>query len=313
MFANAMLRSGNNDPQSVHSSETMEVAGPGGTKLHLEFYGRADAPILLLTHGWSMDSTEWFYARQELSAKYRLIVWDLPGLGLSSQPDDRDFSLDRMAQCLQAVVATAKGKPVILVGHSIGGMINLTFARLFPGMLGREVAGLVQLDTSYTNPVKTTKNSETSQALQKPVAEPILHGMIALSPVVRAMNWLSYQNGSAHAMNAKSAFAGAETSGQVDYVSRKQAEASPAVVARGTLAMFHWDATPVLPTIPVPVLVLVGEQDTTTLPVASEHMRDTMPKATLVKTSPAAHYALLEQHAKIDAEIDRFAATVFHR
>ena len=70
--------------------------------------------------------------------------------------------------------------------------------------------------------------------------------MIFLSLVLRIMNWLSYENGLAYVQNAHGSFAGSETRGQVDLVSRYQFESSPAVVACGTLAMFHWDATPVL-------------------------------------------------------------------
>lgn len=83
---------------------------------------------------------------------------DLPELGESKQPRDRDYALEKMAVDLHSVVALANGKPVVLVGHS-GGMINLTFARLYPELCGTQLAGTVQLDTTYTNPVRTTKNS----------------------------------------------------------------------------------------------------------------------------------------------------------
>jgi hypothetical protein len=71
-------------------------------------------------------------------------------------------------------------------------MINLRFCRLFPGRLGRQVSGIVEVDTSYTDPVTTTQNAGLSEALQKPVGEPILHIMIRTFPLVRAMNFLSH-------------------------------------------------------------------------------------------------------------------------
>jgi pimeloyl-ACP methyl ester carboxylesterase len=215
-----------------------------------------------------------------------------------------------MAGDLHSVVALAKGKPVVLVGHSVGGMINLTFARLYPELLGTEVVGMVQLDTTYTNPVRTTKNSGVSLALQKPVAEPLLHAMIALSPVIHAVNWLSYQEGLTHLRNAQSSFAGAETRGQLDLLSRSQAEASPAVVARGTLAMFHWDATSVLKQVQIPVLIVVGQEDTTTLPSASETMRNSIARSDLEAVHPGAHYALLERNDAVDSAIARFASSI---
>jgi pimeloyl-ACP methyl ester carboxylesterase len=297
---------GSDEPVALRGTPH-DLTRTDGTKIHVETFGPADGPTVVLTHGWSMDSTEWYYAKRQLANRFRLITWDLPGMGASAQPRDRDLALDQMASDLRAVLSVANGRPVVLVGHSIGGMINLTFCHLYPEFLGSAVVGVVQIDTSYTNPVRTTKNSRLSLALQKPVAEPLLHAMILLSPIVRVVNWLSYQEGLTYMRNAHSSFAGAETRGQVDLVSRSQSEASPAVVARGTLAMFHWDASDVLPLINVPVLILVGERDTTTLPSASEHMHAAIPASQLQIVAPGAHYSLLEQNKAIDAAFAQFA------
>lgn len=300
--------SGKDEPRELESGVVQYLQRPDGTKIRAEVFGRSDAPTLVFTHGWGTSQTEWYYAKRDLMGQFRLIFWDLRGLGKSSQPEDRDYALEKMASDLESVLTLANGKPVVLVGHSIGGMINLTFCRMFPARLGRDVSGIVQVDTSYTNPVTTTKNAGFSRALQKPFAEPMLHAMIWFSPLVRVMNWLSYQNGTSQMMNAKSGFAGSETWGQVELVSRYGYEFPPSVVARGTLAMFHWDAKTVLPHIGVPVLLLVGEQDTTTLPSASEYMQHAIPNASLEKVSPSAHYGLLEQNARYDSVIARFAS-----
>jgi pimeloyl-ACP methyl ester carboxylesterase len=298
---------GQDEPRAV-SGEPKSLALADGTKIHAEVYGPADGPILVFTHGWGTSSTEWYYAKRHLSDRYRLILWDLPGLGESAQPADRNFALERMASDLHTVLSLANSESVVLVGHSIGGMINLTFCRLYPELVGSQIAGIAQVDTTYTNPVKTTKGAAFSLAIQKPLAEPILYAMIPLSPFVRAMNWMSYQNGSAYLLNAQSSFAGSETRGQIDLVSRYQYRSSPAVVARGTLAMFHWDATPVLPHVNTPVLIIVGDQDTTTLPSASEQMQKAIPKARLQRVSPSAHYGLLEQNDTYDAALAQFAS-----
>ena len=304
---------GNDEPQALRTGSPSEVSGSDGTKIHVELYGLADGPILVFTHGWGTNSTEWYYAKRQLADRFRLVLWDLPGLGESNQPEDRNFALERMAAHLHSVLSVVNGKPVVLVGHSIGGMINLTFCRLYPELLGTQIAGIAQLDTSYTNPVRTTKGAAFSLSIQKPIAEPILHAMVYLSPLVRLTNWLSYENGLLYLENAQSSFAGSETRGQLDLVSRYQFESSPAVVARGTLAMFHWDASPVLPRVNTPVLILVGKQDTTTLPSASEHMQMTMPRASLQTVDPSAHYGLLEQNITYDAAVAQFALACLKR
>jgi pimeloyl-ACP methyl ester carboxylesterase len=81
-------------------------------------------------------------------------------------------------------------------------------------------------------------------------------------------------------------------------------------VARGTLAMFDWDATPVLPHVNTPVLIIVGQQDTTTLPSASEYMNQSIPQSELRSVSPSAHYGLLEQNDRYDATVAQFASAL---
>jgi pimeloyl-ACP methyl ester carboxylesterase len=300
---------GAEEPHALQGA-VQELTRPDGTKIHVEVFGSDNAPQLVLTHGWGTTSTEWYYMKKHLADRFRVIVWDLPGLGQTEQPKDGSDSLEQMATDLNQVLSIAQGKAVVLVGHSIGGMTNLTFAKLYPESLGSQVKGVVQIDTTYTNPVRTTSHSRLNVALQKPLAEPILHLMIPFSPIVRIVNWISYEEGILYLKNASSSFAGSETRGQVDLVSRTQAQSSPGVVARGTLAMFHWDGTTVLPQINVPVLILVGKQDTTTLPSASATMQRSMPIAQMQVIDPSSHYALLEKNEVVNDAIAQFAAVV---
>ena len=61
-----------------------------------------------------------------------------------------------MADDLRAVVWATPG-PVILVGHSIGRMINLTFADRYPDLLGSKVKRIVVMNSTYTNPTSTKR------------------------------------------------------------------------------------------------------------------------------------------------------------
>ncbi|HEX4164799.1 MAG TPA: alpha/beta hydrolase [Bryobacteraceae bacterium] len=99
----------------------------------------------------------------------------------------------------------------------------------------------------------------------------------------------------------------------MDLIARYGYESSPDVVARGTLAMFHWDAKEELARISVPVLVLVGQQNTTTLPSASVYMHQHIPRAQLEAISPSAHYGLLEQNGRFNGAISRFAGHLLEK
>ena len=90
--------------------------------------------------------------KRELAGDFRLIVWDEPGLGVF-HPSNLT-RLQHRKPCAQsgAVLALAGDKPALLLGHSIGGMIILTFCRLFPSALGSRVSGLV---LSHTTPTES--------------------------------------------------------------------------------------------------------------------------------------------------------------
>jgi pimeloyl-ACP methyl ester carboxylesterase len=294
-------------PTSARDGHIDRLRRPDGTELQIERYGRADGPVLVCTHGWGTDSTEWYYLKRQLSDRFQIIVWDLPGVGESTRPDTNDYSLEKFARDLDAVIELANGQPVILVGHSIGGMTTLTFCRLFPEALGTRVAGLVLVHTTYTNPVRTTTLARLNTALERPVLVPLLYLMIWLSPVVRIMNWLSYVNGSAHLSTKLSGFAGTETWQQVDFASRYGLYLSPAVLARGMFGMLRYDATATLKTIRIPTLVVVANRDPVCKPEASERISQDVPTADLTPLVPAKHMGFMEHHSQFAALVGDFA------
>ncbi|HEY9640406.1 MAG TPA: alpha/beta hydrolase [Coleofasciculaceae cyanobacterium] len=303
-------RPGKDEPKPNRSKRVHRLARPDGSDIQVEFYGPDNAPTLILTHGWGPDSTAWYYAKQQLTNQFRVIVWDLPGLGKSKKPQNRDYSLEKYARDLEAVLRLAGDQPVILVGHSMGAMILLTFSRLFPEHLGRRVAGLVLVDGTYTNPLKTTILSKVLLALQKPLLEPLLHLAIALSPLLWLSSWLSYFNGLTLLTTEISGFTGRETRGQLNFSSLVGIKASPGVLARGVLAMFKFDETATLPKIAVPLLVVVGKSDIATRPFASDRMVKAAPQAELVVLSPGGHMALMERNQQFTEVIRAFSCRV---
>jgi pimeloyl-ACP methyl ester carboxylesterase len=307
-IARLVLKEGVDEPKRERGGEVRRVVRPDGTELHVEIYGPPDAPPIILTHGWGADATEWYYEKERLAGRFRLIVWDLPGLGHSKGPEDGNFSLEKLAGDLEAVLALAGERPAILLGHSIGGMITLTFCRVFPEALRTRVAGLVLVHTTYKNPVRTMKGASWKTALEGPVLIPSLHLMIATWPVVWAMNWLTYLRGSFHQQTHSDSFAGTETRGQLDFAASFLPRARPDVIARGMFGMLRYDATATLATIGVPTLVVAADRDVTTLPEASRTMADGIPGATLEVLAPGRHMGLVERNERFDAVVADFVS-----
>jgi pimeloyl-ACP methyl ester carboxylesterase len=268
-------------------------------------HGPLDAPPVILTHGWGLDSTIWYYLRRHLSQRFRVIVWDLPGLGRSRAASGRAIDLSHFAQDLKAVMALADGKPAVLVGHSIGGMTVQTLVRDHPEVLTGSVAGLVLVNTTYTNPLRTMVLSGLAQALRWPLLEPLFRLTIWLQPLAWLSAWQSYLSGSAHMAN-RIGFASQVTRSQLEHNTLLATRNPPAALARGNLAMFRWDAEGALQSITVPTLILAGDSDLVTKCEASQTLSRVTPGGRLEVVADANHMGFLERSEIYNEEIARF-------
>jgi len=284
------------------------VGGPSGSLLHVETHGPADAPPIIFTHGWGMDRTMWRYAKAELGDRFRLILWDLPGLGRSRAAPHGRIALEDFAADLAALTLMTEGPRPVLVGHSIGGMTIQTLVRDRPQTLER-VAGLVLLNTTYTNPLKTAVLSGLFQALRRPVLEPAMRMMILLQPLVWLSQWQSYLSGHAHLAH-RFGFGVSVTRSQLDQSALLATRNSPAVQMRGNLAMFRWDASQAMRAARTPVLVIGGEMDILTKPAAGEAISRDCPQGRWQVIEGANHMGPLERAELYNRLIGEFVLSV---
>ncbi|WP_336033582.1 alpha/beta fold hydrolase [Geodermatophilus sp. FMUSA9-8] len=122
-----------------------------GVDLHVEFDGTEDAPVtVVFCHGFTARLGEWQLQREAVRDRARLVLWDHRGHGRSSWADPTTATIDRTArdlgQVLDAVVPA--GQPVVLAGHSMGGMTVMAYARQRPQEIGTRVVGAFLLATS---------------------------------------------------------------------------------------------------------------------------------------------------------------------
>jgi pimeloyl-ACP methyl ester carboxylesterase len=119
-------------------------------RLHVEFAGDPAAPLtVVLTHGFTARSAEWEPQVEALRHRARLVRWDQRGHGRSSWIRPTEATIDRTGRDLGEVLdAVAPHGPVVLAGHSMGGMSILALARQRPELFDDRVAGVFLLATS---------------------------------------------------------------------------------------------------------------------------------------------------------------------
>lgn len=90
--------------------------------LQAYIWDKADAPTLLLVHGYPDNHEIWLPLVRELAADYRIVAYDVRGCGASQVPKRlRDYRLEQLARDLEAVVkATSADRPVHLIAHDWG-------------------------------------------------------------------------------------------------------------------------------------------------------------------------------------------------
>jgi pimeloyl-ACP methyl ester carboxylesterase len=242
-----------------------------------------------------------------MSSRFRLVIWDLPGLGRSQGPANRDFSLEKMAKDLSAVVDAAGKGPVILVGHSIGGMISQTYCRLHAQQLASRVAGIVLLHTTYTNPLHTALGRTLWKAIEKPILVPLNHLTVWLAPLAWLSNIQSFLSGNLHIVTRIASFSGQQTWGQLNYGAWLAAKSWPGVVARGNLAMLAFDEQQTLPHVELPVLVVAAHHDRMTCPDASDRLAALLP-GSIESGIRGGHLGFWERPAEVCELISEFAA-----
>jgi pimeloyl-ACP methyl ester carboxylesterase len=133
------------------------VTTDDGVPLHVEVDGDLDAPLtVVLSHGFTARLVEWDLQRAALRDRARLVLWDQRGHGRSGWTKLTTATIDRTGRDLgQVLDATTPTGPVVLAGHSMGGMSVLALARQRPELFGTRVVGVFLLATSAGGLVET--------------------------------------------------------------------------------------------------------------------------------------------------------------
>jgi pimeloyl-ACP methyl ester carboxylesterase len=116
------------------------VTGPAGL-LAVEDGGRGGLPVVFV-HSTAGNSAHWSHQLAHLRPTRRAVALDLRGHGRSERPKDGDYSISSMSDDVHAVVDALRIDRFVLVGHSLGGGVALTYAGDHPD----RIAGLLLLD-----------------------------------------------------------------------------------------------------------------------------------------------------------------------
>ncbi len=109
-------------------------------RLHYVDWGNEQAPPLLLVHGGRDHCRNWDWVAQALRADYHIIAPDLRGHGDSQWMIGGTYRMSDYVYDIAQLIHQTIDRPVNIVSHSLGGMISLRYAGLYPDRVRRVVA-----------------------------------------------------------------------------------------------------------------------------------------------------------------------------
>jgi len=128
------------------------VAADDGVPLWVEEAGSASAPVtVVFVHGFCLHMGSWYFQRRDLLAHTgaRLVFYDQRSHGRSGRSSAGHCTIDQLGRDLAAVLRTvAPAGPVVLVGHSMGGMTIMALVRQCPELFATRVAGVALISTA---------------------------------------------------------------------------------------------------------------------------------------------------------------------
>ncbi len=290
--------------------EELTVRADDGLPLHVQVSGPADAPVtIIFCHGYALNADVWYYQRAGFSASARCVFWDQRSHGRSGRSDPDLVSIDQLGADLHEVLmATAPGdQPVVLVGHSMGGMTVMALADQHPELFGDKVIGVVLLSTSATAvdpvgwlpaplrpPIRLAMPSVMSGASKGVIADVVERSRRSAGDI-------------AFFSTRYIAFGDPKVSPTVvDFLERVIRETPINVVADFYVALVGHEKRHALKVLnAVPVLVVTGDKDRLVDPAFSEEIVGSVRGAELVKIHGAGHVAMLEFPEEVNAAIAR--------
>lgn len=306
---------------SLHS-DPITVVAEDGLPLHVEvdevdpayaggrflqrIRGTHPDVTVVFVHGFCLNLDCWHFQRAAYRNLVRTVYYDQRSHGRSGHSDREHATIDQLGRDLRAVIdAVAPDGPVVLVGHSMGGMSIVALTEQYPELIGDKVVGvgLVSTTAGGLDPSRMLLPMLPAR-LSGPVAHRAVRTLHRGHRVVDSARRLGRMV--ATVATDRYAFGDEVPPEYVEFVDRMLSATPFEVVAEFfphfvSLDKFH--CVEVLGEIPTSVIC--GTDDRITSIGHSRKLHSRIPESRLLECEGAGHMVLLERHDQVNAELDQ--------
>jgi pimeloyl-ACP methyl ester carboxylesterase len=264
-----------------------------GARVHYRDRGPRNAPVLVLLHGSNSSLFDWESWSTNLSDRFRVVTFDLPGHGLTGAVPNREYSEQRMTIFVKAFADKLGLERFAIGGNSMGGGVAARFAETNP----ERVTRLILVDAADMQTTFGDRLPLAFRLARMPILNRLLLHITPRSLVVEGLN---------DAIIRKAALTDVLVDEYWDFARMKgtrQATVARFRLDRDDYVKLHTGA------IKAPTLILWGAQDHL-IPVAAAHAwAEAIPGSKLVIYPATGHLPMEEVPAESAGEVRAFLGT----
>ncbi len=300
---------GDEAPFGSLRSDPLTVVADDGTDLYVEIdevRGGDDELTLVFAHGYALTMDCWHYQRAAYRGQVRTVFYDQRSHGRSARSPEENCTIEQLGDDLLRVIeATAPG-PVVLVGHSMGGMGLISLAQHHPELFGDKVVGVALIST-------TAGGLDAGRILIPILPMPLGIGGRLIGRAVatldrghRVVDFVrSRGRDVAEVVTDDFAFGGDVPRGHVEFVLDMLDKTPFSVMADFWPAFASLDSFDHLGALArVPTTVICGTADKVVRVSHSRELHARIHGSSLLECDGAGHMVILEQPDEVDAELD---------
>ncbi|MFC7395159.1 alpha/beta fold hydrolase [Scopulibacillus cellulosilyticus] len=253
--------------------------------IHYEIEG--DGPTLVLLHGMGNNSRSWAKQINVLKNYFKVIAWDAPGYGKSSDPEEPITEFRQFAKVLKTFLDKINVQEIYLLGHSMGAATAISLYNLYPNFIRAMILADATRGSAALDP------EENEQKLKNR-----LYSINHLDPRKLAEE---------RTEKLLSSYAGDEVR---ELAKSIMSEARPAGYSSAAYSLYHVNQMKIYPLVNVPTLILCGELDEVTPVSESEMIHSLIPKSEFVTIPHTGHLCYLEDPDQFNYHIINFLCKI---
>ncbi len=306
---------GDATPFGALRSAPVTVVADDGVPLHVEVDEAPRSPVtVVFAHGYALNLDCWHFQRAGYRGLVRAVYYDQRSHGRSGRSTDGHATVDQLGRDLKRVIDDVAGDgPIVLVGHSMGGMSIIALAEEHPDLFGDRIVGVALMSTTAggLDPHRSlipALPSGLGSALAVRAVATLARGHRAVDGVRRITQAI------ATVVTDTFAFGDEVPESYVQFVDQMLSATPFEVIAEFFPNFSSLDKFETVEALgAVPVSIICGTEDKLTSIGHSRKLQSKIPGATLLECEGAGHMVLLERHEQVNAALDQLLAAAGER